>query len=95
MKKIRLNSFFTLLLGTAIVVSCSTLETDLYVDNLEAPNDGILASDPVALEASAQGLFQNFYGTIHDYSGPALALSVMSDVNSCSCGNAGMRDLSE
>ena len=48
MKKIRLNSFFTLLLGTAIVVSCSTLETDLYVDNLEAPNDNILASDPVA-----------------------------------------------
>lgn len=95
MKKIRLNSFFTLLLGTAIVVSCSTLETDLYVDNLEAPNDGILASDPVALEASAEGLFRSFYGTVHDYSGPALALSVMSDVNSCSWGNAGMRDLSE
>ena len=95
MKKIRLNPFFTLLLGAAIVVSCSTLETDLYVENLEAPNDNILASDPVALEASAEGLYRSFFMTTNSYNGPSFGMAVMSDVLSCSWGNFGMRDLSE
>lgn len=95
MKKFICNPITTAFLCATMLFSCSTLETDLYVENLEAPNDNILASDPVALEASAQGLYNSWFLTTNSYNGPALALSVMSDVNSCSWGNAGMRDLSE
>ena len=42
------------------VVSCDTFETELEVENLENPNDDILTSDPVALEATAAGLFNAF-----------------------------------
>ena len=46
------------------VVSCDTFETELEVENLENPNDDILTSDPVALEATAAGLFNAIYMTI-------------------------------
>lgn len=94
MKKINLKPFVILCLGAALSFSCSTLETDLYVENLEAPNDEILASDPVALEASAQGLYRSWFMTTNNYIGPAFGMSVMSDVLSCSWGNFGMWDLS-
>lgn len=76
------------------VVSCDTFETELEVENLENPNDDILTSDPVALEATAAGLFNAIYMTIETYYGPGMALNTMADVSSCSWGNVGMRDLS-
>lgn len=85
----------TCLLGIFVILSsCTTFETDLYVENLENPDDKILASDPIALEATAASLFRGWYMTVSDYDGPALALSTMADATSCSWGNAGMRDLS-
>ena len=85
----------TCLLGIFVILSsCTTFETDLYVENLENPDDKILASDPIALEATAASLFRGWYMSVSDYSGPALALSTMADATSCSWGNAGMRDLS-
>jgi len=85
----------TCLLGIfAILSSCTTFETDLYVENLENPDDKILASDPIALEATAASLYRGWYMTVSDYTGPSLALSTMADATSCSWGNAGMRDLS-
>lgn len=77
-----------------IVASCQDFSTDLEVENLENPNDFILTSDPVALEATAGTLIQNWFMTIHDYYGPAAAMATMADISSCSWGNAGMRDLS-
>ena len=85
----------TCLLGIFVILSsCTTFETDLYVENLENPDDKILASDPIALEATAASLFRGWYMSVSDYDGPALALSTMADATSCSWGNAGMRDLS-
>ena len=55
------------------VVSCDTFETELEVENLENPNDDILTSDPVALEATAAGLFNAIYMTIETYYGPGMA----------------------
>ena len=94
MKKFN-KALYTILGASLMLVSCSQLETDLYVENLEAPNDLTLASDPVALEATAAGLYRGFFLTTNSYYGPALALNVMGDTGSCSWGNAGMRDLSE
>ena len=76
------------------VVSCDTFETELEVENLENPNDDILTSDPVALEATAAGLFNAIYMSIETYYGPGMALNTMADVSTCSWGNVGMRDLS-
>ena len=83
------------LLGLFVILgSCTTFETDLYVENLENPDDKILASDPIALEATAASLYRGWYMAVTDYSGPGMALSTMADASSCSWGNAGMRDLS-
>ena len=76
------------------VVSCDSFETELEVENLENPNDNILTSDPVALEATAAGLFNAIYMTTSNYYGPGMALNTMADASSCSWGNVGMRDLS-
>ncbi len=87
----KLFSTLTLLL---IVVSCQDFSTDLYVENLENPNDKILTSDPVALTATASTIVQNWFMSVHSYNGPGAAMAVMADVSSCSWGNFGMRDLS-
>lgn len=84
---------YVLLAGLAFV-ACETFETDLEVENLEAPNDLILTSDPVALQGTAASLYQNFYMTVSEYGGPGMALNTMADASSCSWGNVGMRDLS-
>ena len=52
--------FNILFLSLLAFVACD-IENDLYVDNPESPNDDILASDPVALEATASGLFRAWY----------------------------------
>ena len=76
------------------VVSCDSFETELEVENLENPNDNILTSDPVALEATAAGLYNAIYMATSNYYGPGMALNTMADASSCSWGNVGMRDLS-
>jgi len=85
--------FNILFLSLFAFVACD-IENDLYVDNPESPNDDILASDPVALEATASGLFRSWYMADSNYYGPGMALNTMADTSSCSWGNAGMRDLS-
>ncbi|MCD6544734.1 MAG: hypothetical protein J7K34_09520 [Flavobacteriaceae bacterium] len=77
-----------------IVGSCQPFETDLEVENLENPNDNILTSDPVALEATAGTIIQNWFMSIHSYNGPGAAFATMADVSTCSWGNFGMRDTS-
>lgn len=77
-----------------IVVSCQEFETDLEVANLENPNDAILASDPVALEATAGNILNSWYMTTHSTNGPGAAMATMADISTCSWGNFGMRDLS-
>lgn len=89
---IKIFSVMALLL--LFVVSCQPFSTDLEVENLENPNDDILTSDPVALEATAGSLIQNWFMTIHSYNGPGAAFATMADVSSCSWGNFGMRDTS-
>ena len=85
--------FNILFLSLLAFVACD-IENDLYVENLESPNDDILASDPVALEATASGLFRAWYMADSNYYGPGMALNTMADTSSCSWGNAGMKDLS-
>lgn len=74
-------------------ISCD-IDTDLDVENLENPNDQILTSDPVALEAKAATLFRNWYMANSSYNAPGIAMNTMADVSTCSWGNFGMRDLS-
>ena len=86
----KLNVFFLSLLA---FFACD-IENDLYVDNPESPNDDILASDPVALEATASGMFRAFYMANTSYRSPGPATNTMADTSSCSWGNFGMKDLS-
>ena len=76
------------------VVSCQDFSTDLEVANLENPNDKILTSDPVALQATAGSVIQNWFMSVHSYNGPGAAMATMADVSTCSWGNFGMRDTS-
>ena len=84
----------TLVLLLIFVSSCQEFSTDLEVENKENPNDDILTSDPVALEATAATIIQNWFMTIHSYNGPGAAFATMADVSTCSWGNFGMRDTS-
>ncbi|HUH46314.1 MAG TPA: hypothetical protein VLZ54_04110 [Arenibacter sp.] len=77
-----------------LVSACQDFETDLDVPNLENPNDEILASDPVALNATAGNLMNSWFMTTHTADGPAAAFATMADVSTASYGNFGMRDLS-
>jgi hypothetical protein len=90
-KTLKLISIFTMLL---FVASCDDFSTDLNVENLENPNDQILTSDPVALEAIAKSLPQSWFMAATNYSAPGMSMATMSDIISCSWGNAGMRDTS-
>jgi starch-binding outer membrane protein, SusD/RagB family len=86
-----------ILMITAILffaVSCEDFSLDLDVPNYEHPNDDILTSDPVALTATAGGLLNNWYMTVHDYWGPCMMMQTMADVSTCSWGNVGMNDMS-
>ena len=93
MKKI-INNFTYLIAILFVAVSCDSFETDLEVRNLENPDDAILTSDPIALEAVAGTLFQNWYMANSNYYGVGMAMNTMADASSCSWGNAGMKDSS-
>lgn len=68
--------------------SCD-METDLEVANIEQPS-----SQQIGIEATADLLFRSWYEAVNEYTGPGMALAVMSDNSTCSWGNAGMRDTS-
>lgn len=89
-----ISKFLTITLLLFFVVSCEDFSLDLEVKNLEHPNDDILTSDPVALEATAGNIMNSWFMTTHSYNGPAAAMAVMADISSCSWGNFGMNDLS-
>lgn len=76
------------------VVSCQNFNTDLDVLNLENPNDKILTSDPVALDALSTSIIHNWFMATHSYNAPGAALATMADISTCSWGNFGMRDTS-
>lgn len=82
--------FIFLLLFTA----CEDFETDLDIENQNAPDDKTLLTDAVALEAIASGLMNKWFHSTHDQWPPGSALSVTSDNFTCSWGNFNMRDLS-
>ncbi|MBL4904462.1 MAG: hypothetical protein JKZ00_00165 [Flavobacteriaceae bacterium] len=92
MKQIR--KIFSTMALLLFVVSCQDFSTELEVENLENPNDKILTSDPVALEATAGSILQNWFMTIHSFRGPGPAFATMADLTTCSWGNFGMRDTS-
>jgi hypothetical protein len=88
------NSWYKILiiivLGLFTFNSCA----DLEVENLNEPDKAraIVTSDD--LIGLAGGLFSNFFTALQEYSGPALAMGNMADANTCSWGNAAMKDLS-
>lgn len=82
------RNYFSILIMMLFVVSCQDFETDLNVENVQNPDDARLS------EASAGTIFQNWFVAVHQYNTPGLALHTMSDTQSCSWGNQGMRDLS-
>lgn len=85
---------FTLFFISIFAFTSCEIESDLYVTNPESPDDSILASDPVALEATAQGLYRAFYMSASGYRSPGHATNTMADTSSCSWGNFGMKDTS-
>lgn len=89
-----ITKIFSIVSVLLFVVSCQDFNTDLEVENLENPNDFILTSDPVALEATAGTLLQNWFMSVHNTDAPGAAFATMADVSTCSWGNFGMRDTS-
>ncbi len=79
----------TVLFLSFAITSCEDFNTDLDVDNVEDPN-----SNQLGTEATAGKLFQNWYVSNNAYRSPSLAMATMSDMHSCSWGNAAMRDSS-
>ncbi|MEN8250462.1 MAG: RagB/SusD family nutrient uptake outer membrane protein [Bacteroidota bacterium] len=79
------------LLVGSITSSCSK---KLEVENLNQPNLVQSMQSPDDVKGVASSLINNWFQTVHEYNGPALALWTMADNGTCSWGNAGMRDLS-
>ncbi|MFK5957941.1 MAG: hypothetical protein QM495_03610 [Lutibacter sp.] len=74
-----ITKIFSIVSVLLFVVSCQDFNTDLDVKNLENPNDFILTSDPVALEATAGTLLQNWFMSVHSTSAPGAAFATMAD----------------
>ncbi|MEC7770387.1 MAG: RagB/SusD family nutrient uptake outer membrane protein [Bacteroidota bacterium] len=92
----KFNHIYTILAFAPflIISSCMEFETDLEVENLENPDDQTLNFDASAIEATASGLYQNFYMTTSSTDGLGFATNTAADVSTCSWGNFGMRDIS-
>jgi hypothetical protein len=93
MKKILKIGISTILL-ILVFSSCEKIETDLNVDSKNDPDINTIASDKVALEATANNIFRNWFMAVTNYYGPGAAMKTMADEATCSWGNAGMKDLS-
>lgn len=92
----KLKHIYTLLAFAPFLMisSCMEFETDLEVGNQENPDDETLNFDASAIEATAAGLYQNFYMTTSSTEALGFATNTAADVSTCSWGNFGMRDIS-
>ncbi|WP_347922911.1 RagB/SusD family nutrient uptake outer membrane protein [Pontimicrobium sp. SW4] len=84
-----IKSILAFIIISSSFMACEDYNTDLEVDNIEDPN-----SLQLGTESTAQKLFQNWYFNANRYVSPSLAMATMSDMHSCSWGNAAMRDMS-
>lgn len=89
--KLILNIALISILGFS---SCQQFDTDLEVANTENPDDNTINFDPSAVEATAGGIYQNWYLANSNYTSVGMSMNTMADISSCSWGNAGMRDTS-
>ncbi len=93
MKKL-INKLIPVIMLFVLVSSCQKMSRNLDVESKNDPNINTLATDAVALEATAGSIFHSWFMAISDYDGPGLALKTMADEATCSWGNGGMKDLS-
>ncbi len=89
------NKFFKLIylvvLGIGLIsYSC----IDMDVTNYNNPDTDDVLATPSDLIKLAGGAFRVWHNAIQEYSGPGLAMCTMADQNTCSWGNAAMKDLS-
>lgn len=73
-----------------VTYSCA----DLNVENLNDPDTNDVLATPSDLIKLAGGAYRVWNNAINEYSGPALSMCTMADQNTCSWGNAAMKDLS-
>jgi len=83
-------AFALLIAFSFLTYSCA----DLVVENLNEPDSEKALANPDDLTSLASGAFRTLHNAMQEYDGPALAMGVMADQNTCSWGNAGMKDLS-
>lgn len=87
MKAFKYLSIF--ILTFFVLNSCQDFNPELEVDYTTNPT-----LEATANEETALGAFQYWYNNVNAYYGPGLALTTMADMNTCSWGNGGMRDMS-
>lgn len=81
---------YIVFIGLVAAFGCA----DLNVENLNEPDKARALATADDLIGLASGTFRKWYNHTQEYDGPALAMGVMADWNSCSWGNAGMNDFS-
>jgi hypothetical protein len=79
----------TLILFVLFLSSCEDFDTELDKEFTEDPTPSEVVS-----EETAKQIYHGWFQTVNNYDGPALAMTTAADMNTCSWGNAGMRDLS-
>lgn len=78
-----------------MVTLTGCLEDQLTIENLNNPDMDKVLATPNDLMGVASGLYREWFSLGHSSSnGPAMPILVMSDHQTCSWGNFGMRDLS-
>ncbi|MFB9056423.1 hypothetical protein ACFFU9_06655 [Mariniflexile ostreae] len=87
MKNFKLYTLFIIVITT--FGSCDDFDASLDPEYTANPTP-----EEVASEATALSAFQSWYSAINSYDGPALMLTTMADMRTCSHGNQGMRDMS-
>ena len=87
--KIIIKKTFFVSLFALFFISCEDFDTDLNQEFHQDPTPTEVVS-----EATAQQIYHGWYNTVNSFDGPGLALTTMADMNTCSWGNAAMRDTS-
>ncbi|ALJ06157.1 hypothetical protein APS56_13910 [Pseudalgibacter alginicilyticus] len=73
----------------AVFSSCDDFDA-----SLDTPYTANPTPEEVASEATALSAFQSWFSAVNSYDGPALMLTTMADMRTCSHGNQGMNDMS-
>lgn len=84
-------------LAFALIIALGFLTyscADLEVENMNEPDSARALANPDDLSSLAGGAFRTFHNAMQAYDGPALSMGTMADQNTCSWGNAAMKDLS-